>query len=61
VRLDREVIARIDEIARARSSSWRKVTRSEVLREFACQGIDDAERGIPRRARLTLVQSEDTE
>ena len=44
VRLDPNVIARIDAIAEARSTARRKVTRAAVLRELIALGLPASER-----------------
>jgi len=56
IRLDGEVVARVDAIAAARSTEWRRVTRSEVLRELVSVGLDDVEWSVPRTPRLRLVK-----
>ena len=56
VRVDADVLARIDAIAAARSTEWRKVTRSEVLRELIGLGMDDAALQAPRTRHLKLVE-----
>jgi hypothetical protein len=56
VLLDAEVIAQVDAIAAARSTEWRTVTRSEVLREVIGLGLDDVERSARRARHLKLVK-----
>jgi predicted transcriptional regulator len=44
VRLDEEVIARVDTIAAERSTTWHKLTRAEVLRELINLGLAQSKR-----------------
>ncbi len=53
VRLDQEVLVRIDAIAAARSTPWRKVTRAEVLREVIGVGLAAHQRKKPRLRLVT--------
>jgi hypothetical protein len=50
------MLARVDAVAASRSTEWRKVTRSEVLRELIQEGLDDVERSAPRARHLELVK-----
>jgi hypothetical protein len=56
VRLNPLEIARIDAIAASRSTKWKKVSRSEVLRELVEQGLGEVERSAPRARHLRLVK-----
>jgi hypothetical protein len=51
VRLDQDVIARVDAIAAARSTTWHRVTRAEVLRDLIDLGLPLSERRVRPRAR----------
>ncbi len=59
VRLDAAVLARVDALVEARSTAWRQVTRSEILRELIGLGLADSERRAPRPRHLRLVRPEE--